>query len=62
MIRTLAQDKNIYDTIIRVYGARYQKNQKEKLKSKLKNYKTLSKLNLTPLSLPKEFPNLDFLN
>ena len=55
MIRTLAQDKNIYDTIIRVYGARYQKNQKEKLKSKLKNYKTLSKLNPPPLNLPKEF-------
>ena len=57
VIRALAQDKNAYDTIMTVYGARYQKNMKEKLKKKLKNYNTLSKLKPSPLALPKEFPN-----
>ena len=56
VIRALTQEKNIYDTIMTVYGARYQKKMKEKLKGKLKNYKTLSNLKPTSLSLPKEFP------
>ena len=57
VIRALTKHKNIYDTLMTVYGARYQKNMKEKLKKKLKEYKTLKKLNPSILSLPEEFPH-----
>ena len=35
IIRALAQNKNIYDTIMTVYGARYQKKIRDQLKRKL---------------------------
>ena len=57
IIRAIAQKKNIYDTIMTVYGARYQKQMKEQLKKKLKNYKTLKDLKPSSLNLPKEFPH-----
>ena len=68
VIRALAQlpknsadpevvNKNIYDTIMNVYGARYTKEKKEKLKKKLKNYNTLKNLQPSELTLPKEFPH-----
>jgi len=52
-----AVNKNIYDTIMNVYGARYTKEKKEKLKKKLKNYNTLKNLQPSELTLPKEFPH-----
>ena len=58
IIRALAQKKNIYDTIMTVYGARYQKRMKEQLKKRLEKYKTLQNLGPSSLSLPKEFPNI----
>ena len=57
IIRALAQKKNIYDTIMTVYGARYQKEMKNKLRQKLKSYKTLKNLKPSSLLLPKEFPH-----
>ena len=57
IIRALAQKKNVYDTIMTVYGARYQKKMKEQLKNKLKNYETLKDLKPSSLTLPKEFPH-----
>ena len=57
IIRAIAQKKNIYDTIMTVYGARYQKKMKEQLKNKLKNYKTLQKLQPSSLALPDNFPH-----
>jgi len=57
IIRAITQGKNIYDTIMTVYGARYQKKMKEKLKLKLKEYKTLKNLEPSDLKLPKEFPH-----
>ena len=57
IIRAIAQQKNVYDTIMTVYGARYQKKMKEQLKNKLKNYKTLKNLRPSSLTLPKEFPH-----
>ena len=57
VIRALTEKKNIYDIIMTVYGARYKRDMKEKLKSKLKKYKTLSNLKPSSLSLPKEFPH-----
>jgi len=57
IIRAITQGKNIYDTIMTVYGARYQKNMKNKLKIKLKDYQTLKNLKPSPLKLPEEFPH-----
>ena len=57
VIRALAQNKNLYDTIMTVYGARYQRNLKNQLKDKLKNYKTLKNLQPSPLNLPEDFPH-----
>ena len=51
-----AENKNIYDTIMTVYGARYTKEKKKKLKKKLEDYPTLKNLKPSELSLPKEFP------
>ena len=53
IIRALAQYKNIYDTIITVYGSRYTKEKKDILKKKLKSYLTLKNLKPSTLSLPK---------
>ena len=57
VIRAMAQNKNIYDTILTVYAARYQKEMKEKLKKKLKDYNNLRDLKPSPLELPKDFPH-----
>ena len=57
VIRALTQNKNIYDTIMTIYGVRYQKEIKNKLKEELKKNKTLKDLKPSPLSLPEEFPN-----
>ena len=57
VIRALAEKKNLYDTIMTVYGARYPKKIKEKLKLKLKEYDTLKNCKPSSLSLPKEFPH-----
>ena len=52
-----AENKNIYDTIMTIYGARYTKEKKEKLKQRLKDYETLKNLQPSELTLPKEFPH-----
>ena len=57
IIRALAQNKNPYDAIMTIYGARYQKEMKEKLKNKLKFYNSLKNLKGSNLSLPPEFPH-----
>ena len=57
IIRALAQKKNIYDTIMTVYGARYPKKLRAQLKQKLKKYPTLKNLNPSPLKLPEDFPH-----
>ena len=57
VIRALTQKKNIYDTIMTIYGARYQKQKKNQLKEQLKKYKTLNELKSSLLSLPEEFPH-----
>jgi len=56
VIKALTQNKNIYDTIMTIYGARYQKKMKNQLKEELKKYKTLRNLKPSPLLLPEEFP------
>lgn len=60
-IRAFTQNKNIYDTIMTIYGERYQKDIKNQLKEELKKYKALKDLRPSPLSLPEEFPHC-FLN
>ena len=57
IIRALTQNKNMYDIIMTIYGARYQKVIKNKLKEQLEKYKTLKYLKPSPLSLPEEFPH-----
>ena len=57
IIRAISLKKNLYDAIMTIYGARYQKEMKDKLKAKLKWYRTLKNLAPHILSLPKEFPH-----
>jgi hypothetical protein len=57
VIRAIAQNKNIYDTIMTIYDSRYERAIKDKLKKKLNQYGTLRNLNPSPLVLPKEFPH-----
>jgi hypothetical protein len=57
VIKALTQNRNIYDTIMTIYGARYQKKIKNQLKEQLQKYRTLRDLQPSPLSLPKEFPH-----
>ena len=57
VIRAIAQEKNIYDTIMTVYGGRYQKDKKDKLRKKLKLFQTLKNLKPSSFKLPKEFPH-----
>ena len=53
VIRAITQKKYIYDKIMTIYGARYQK----KIKKKLNEYKTLKNEKLSDLKLPEEFPH-----
>jgi hypothetical protein len=57
VIIALVDNKNPYDIIMTVYGSRYQKEMKEKLKAKLKHYETLKDLKPGNLELNKEFPH-----
>ena len=50
IMRALTQGKNIYDIIMTVYGARYHKKIKDKLK-KMKKDKILKYLNSSPIKL-----------
>ena len=55
VITALADNKNPYDIIMTVYGSRYQKEMKEKLKKKLTHYDTLKVLKPGKLDLIEEF-------
>ena len=62
VIRALGKNENknkIYDTIMTIYGARYQKHLKNLLKEKLKSdkYQYLKSLTPSNLELDKEFPH-----
>ena len=57
VIKALAENRHIYETIMTIYGARYQKKIKNKLKEELQKYYTLRNLEPSPLSLPNEFPH-----
>ena len=57
----MTQNRNIYYTIMTIYGARYQKEIKNKLKEQMKKYKTLRDLKLSPLSLQNTINNSEVI-
>ncbi len=48
--------KSIYSIIMNVYGARYSKKEKDKIKNLLNQYENLKEVNEEELKLPKNFP------
>ena len=65
VIEALKESINIYDILMTVYGGRYMKNIKEKLKTKFKQFKTLAEikpsLNELPVGFPECFPNEELI-
>ena len=65
VIEALKESNNIYDVLMTVYGGRYMKNIKEKLKTKFKQFKTLAEikpsLNELPVGFPECFPNEELI-
>jgi midasin (ATPase involved in ribosome maturation) len=55
VIKALADGKQIYNTLLTIYGARYKKDKKEELIKNFKNYDTLKTLKPEEMILPKEF-------
>lgn len=55
-IRALADDQNIYDTIMTIYGARYFKEQKEELRSFFLSFDSFKNLKPAKFQYPEHFP------
>ena len=53
-IKAFSEGKNIYDTVMTIYGARYQ--EKEKLEKLLRCYKSFADMKPDELFLPSNFP------
>ena len=56
VIKAISNEENIYDAIMTIYGARYQKEMKNNLKNKLEEYNSFKNLKSSPLILDKDFP------
>ena len=55
-VKAFSEGANIVDTIMTIYGARYQRNLKEKLKKVLNDYDSFKNILPSELSLPQKFP------
>ncbi|KAH0800171.1 Dynein heavy chain, cytoplasmic [Histomonas meleagridis] len=55
-VRALADGADIYDTIMTIYGARYKKQLREKLKETLRNYPLLNQKQNNEFIYPNDFP------
>lgn len=55
-VKAFSEGANIVDTIMTIYGARYQRNLKEKLKKVLNDYDSFKNISPSKLSLPQNFP------
>ena len=56
-VKAFSEGTNIYDTIMTIYGARYQKFLKEKLEKLLKTYPSFATMQPGKLSIPSNFPD-----
>ena len=56
-IKAFSEGKNIFDTIMTIYGARYQRPLREKLEKLLRSYSSFQNLQSGELTIPKNFPN-----
>ena len=55
-VKAFSEGNNELDTIMTIYGARYQKKQKEKLIKLLKSYNSFKNLVPDEIKIPKNFP------
>jgi MoxR-like ATPase len=56
-VKAFSEGTNIYDTVMTIYGARYQKILKDKLEKLLRSYPSFTKINPDELTIPKNFPD-----
>jgi len=51
-VKSFSEGTNIYDTVMTIYGARYQKSLKVKLEKLLKGYPSFANIQPNELSIP----------
>ena len=56
-VKAFSEGTNIYDTVMTIYGARYQKSLKEKLEKLLKSYPSFAAIPPDELTIPSNFPD-----
>jgi len=56
-VKAFSEGSNIYDTVMTIYGARYQKTLKEKLEKLLKSYPSFANVQPDELTIPPNFPD-----
>ena len=55
-VKAFSKGENIYDTVMTIYGARYEKNLKEKLEHLLRSFNSFKDIKSDDLIIPKNFP------
>ena len=55
-VKAFSEGMNLYDTVMTIYGARYQKSLKEKLSNLLKTYDSFKNIQPDKLIIPDNFP------
>ena len=55
-VKSLSDGENLYDTIMTIYGARYQKERKNELEKCFKKYKSFKKCSASTFIYPDNFP------
>ena len=56
-VKAFSEGTNIYDTVMTIYGARYQKDLKLKLEKLLRSYDSFANIKPDELTMPENFPN-----
>lgn len=56
-VKAFSRNENIFDTVMTIYGARYERNLKEKLEQLLRSYKSFKDVKPEKLSIPPNFPS-----
>ena len=56
-VKAFSEGTNIFDTVMTIYGAIYQKSLKEKLEKLLKSYPSFGAIQPDELTIPSNFPD-----
>ena len=56
-VKAFSEGTNIYDTVMTIYGARYQRSLKEKLEKLLRGFDSFASITPDELTIPSNFPD-----